>query len=156
MRRKDRAVEDPKEIVDIMSRCQILHLAFNTEGAPYILPVNFAMEPDGMTLYIHGAKEGSKYGFLERDNRVGFEMEFCRGLVMDHEDHSCSVDYESVIGWGTMTELTGKEEKLHALNMLMKHYRQEDFPVDMGPMPRTRVLCLNVQERTAKRSRKFY
>lgn len=155
MRRADRAVTEPKEIVKIMERCSVLHLAINTDGAPYILPVNFGMEPDGMTLYIHGAKEGTKYGWIERDNRIGFEMELCHGLVMDEADHSCSVDYESVIGWGVAVEVTEDHEKVHALKMLMKHYRQEDFPVNMGPMPRTRIFRIQVQERTAKHSRRF-
>lgn len=155
MRRADRAVTDQKEIVQIMERCTVLRLAINTGGAPYILPVNFGMEPDGMTLYIHGAREGSKYGWIERDNRIGFEMDLCHGLVVDEQDHSCSVDYESVVGWGVITELTEEQEKIHALRMLMKHYRQEDFPVNMGPMPRTRILRINVQEKTAKRSRRF-
>ena len=155
MRRMDRAVTDPNEITKIMEKCQVLRLAINTDGAPYILPVNFGMEEDGMTLYIHGAREGTKYGWMEKDNRVGFEMDLCHGLVMDEKDHSCSVDYESVVGWGVVTELTAEQEKMHALRMLMKHYRQEDFPVNMGPMLRTRFLRIEVRERTAKHSRRF-
>ena len=50
MRRNDRAVTDPSEIVEIMSRCEVLHLAIAAQPAPYLLPVNFGMEPDGMTL----------------------------------------------------------------------------------------------------------
>ena len=83
MRRNDRAVTDPVEIVDIMSRCEVLHLAIAAEPAPYLLPVNFGMEPDGMTLYVHGAMEGTKYDLLAKNNRVGFEMECTNGLVLD-------------------------------------------------------------------------
>lgn len=155
MRRMDRAVTDHQEIVDIMSRCEVLHLAINTDGAPYLLPVNFGMESDGMTLYIHGAVSGTKYDLIARDNRVGFEMDCHHGLVLDEEDHSCTIDYESVMGWGFMEELTEEEEKRHALRLLMKQYHAEDFPLDMGPLPRTRILRLKVQERTAKRRRKM-
>lgn len=154
MRRNDRAVTDPAETVDIMSRCEVLHLAINTDGAPYLLPVNFGMEPDGMTLYIHGAMTGTKYGLLEKDSRVGFELDCHHGLVLDDDDHSCTIDYESVIGWGIVDELIGKEEKRHALGRIMKQYHAEDFPFDTAPIPRTRILRLRVQERTAKRRKK--
>ena len=155
MRRRDREVTDSGEITEIMSRCEVLRLALTTPTVPYILPVNFGMEPDGMTLYIHGAREGTKYGLIAADNRASFEMDCCHGLVLDETDHSCTVDYESVIGWGILEELTDDNEKRHALRCLMGHYHAGDFPVDMAPLGRTLVLRLRVQERTAKRRRKM-
>lgn len=155
MRRIDRQVTDPNEIALIMSRCEVLHLAWNTSTVPYILPVNFGMEPDGLTLYIHGAAEGTKYDLVNSDPRVSFEMDCCHGLVLDEEDHSCTVNYESVIGWGVIDELSAEEEKLHALRRIMAQYHAEDFQFDKSPMKRTRILRLRVQERTAKRRRKM-
>lgn len=151
MRRKDRAVTDPAEITDIMSRCEVLHLAINTGEAPYLLPVSFGMEPDGMTLYIHGAMAGRKYDLLARDSRVGFEMDCTHGLVLDEADHSCTVNYESVMGWGIIDELTADGEKRHALDRIMAQYHGEDFPYDTAPIPHTRILRLQVKERTGKR-----
>ncbi|MGM9661449.1 MAG: pyridoxamine 5'-phosphate oxidase family protein [Faecousia sp.] len=155
MRRMDRAVTDPSEIEDIMSRCEVLHLAIASQPAPYLLPVSFGMEPDGMTLYIHGAMTGYKYDLLQADNRVGFEMDCTHGLVLDEASHDCTVNYESVMGWGTVKELTGRDEKLHALDCIMAHYHSEDFPYNQQAADRTRVLCLEIQERTAKRRRKI-
>lgn len=154
MRRKDRAVTDPGEIVDILSRCQVLHLGINTEAAPYVLPVSFGMEPDGMTFYIHGAMEGYKYRLLERDNRVGFQLECTHGLVLGEKGHDCSVDYESVMGWGYVDEVTDQEEKRHALDRIMAQYHAGDFPYNPAPIPVTRILRLRVEERTGKRRRK--
>ena len=59
MRRIDWAVTDPKEITGIMSRYEVLHLAIAAQPAPYLLPVNF-----GMTLYVHGAMDGTQYALL--------------------------------------------------------------------------------------------
>ena len=81
MRRTDREVTDPAEITEMMTRCEVLHLALNTDTVPYILPVNFGMEPDGMTLYIHGAWEGTKYTLIEKDNCASFELDCTHGLV---------------------------------------------------------------------------
>lgn len=154
MRRNDRAVTSPSEITDIMSRCEVLHLAISAQPAPYLLPVNFGMEPDGMTLYIHGAMAGHKYDLLQTDNHVGFEMDSTQGLVLDEAGHSCTMNYESVMGWGIVEELTDPEEKIHALDRIMAHYHAEDFSYNAAVAQRTRILCLRVQERTGKRREK--
>ena len=91
MRRSDREVREDGQIVEIMNRCPVLHLGLRGEKAPYLLPVNFGMEPDGMTLYIHGAMTGTKYDLLARDNRAGFNMTLAGALVLDTENHSCSM-----------------------------------------------------------------
>lgn len=154
MRRKDREVTQAGEIVEIMERCEVLRLAFNDEHVPYILPVNFGMEPDGMTLYVHGAAAGTKYALMARDNRVSFEMDCTYGLVLDERGHECTMNYESVIGSGVLDELTGYEEKLHALKCIMAQYHSGDFPFDPSPIPYTRILRLRVEKRTAKRRQK--
>ena len=155
MRRTDRAVTDEAEIVDILRRCEVLHLAINTGAAPYLLPVSFGMEPDGMTFYIHGSLSGRKYDLLAQDNRVGFQLECTHGLVLEEENHSCSVNYESVMGWGTVREVTDLDGKLHALDRIMAQYHSEDFFYDPAVAERTRILCLSIQERTGKRRAKI-
>lgn len=155
MRRNDRAVTSPKEITDIMTRCEVLHLAIASTPAPYLLPVNFGMEPDGMTLYIHGAMEGTKYPLLEQNNQVGFEMDCTHGLILDEAGHSCTMNYESVMGWGVISEITDPEEKLHALNRIMAQYHAGDFPYNPAIADHTRILCLKIEERTGKRRAKI-
>lgn len=155
MRRIDREVTDAEQIVDILRRCEVLRIAINTENAPYLIPFNFGMEPDGMTFYIHGAMTGTKYDLLAKDNRVGFELDCTHGLELNTEDHECSMNYESVMGWGLIDEVTDLDEKRHALNCLMKQYHAEGFAYNPAPIPRTRILRLRVQKRTAKRRRKM-
>ena len=155
MRRKDRAVTSPTEIVEIMSRCEVLHLAIAAQPAPYLLPVNFGLEPDGMTLYVHGAIVGTKYDLLATNAQVGFEMECTSGLVLDEASHSCTMNYESVMGWGTVSEVTDLDGKLHALDCIMRQYHSEDFYYDPAVAGRTRILCLKIQERTGKRRAKI-
>lgn len=154
MRRTDRQVTDPAEIAQIMARGEVLHLALNGDSVPYILPVNYGMEPDGMKLYIHGAMTGTKYELMARDKRASFEIDRTNGLILDEDDHECSILYESVTGWGYLEELTEDADKRHALKRIMAQYHAEDFPFSEEPIPHTRVLCLRVQERTAKRRMK--
>ena len=49
--------------------------------------------------------------------------------------------------------MTEPEEKRRALDLIMKQYRGEDFPYSTAVIPKTRVLRLRVQARTAKRRR---
>ena len=150
MRRTDRQITDPGAITAIMARCAVVRLALNTEEAPYVLPLNFGMEPDGMTLYIHGAMEGEKYRLMEADPRAGFEMDVMLGLDMDEVHRECSTRYESIMGWGVLEEITGDAEKRHALLRIMAQYHGEDFPFSDGPLPRTRIFRLKIRQRTAK------
>lgn len=155
MRRIDREVSEPEEIADIMSRCEVVRLALNTDTVPYILPVNFGMEPDGMTLYIHGATQGTKYEYIARDNRASFQMDCSCAIDMDEAARECSYAYESVIGWGYLEEILDMDGKRHALKRLMAQYHQEAFHFNEGPIPRTRIFALRIQDRTAKRRRRM-
>ena len=150
MRRTDREITDNSAITAIMARCQVVRLALNTDGAPYILPLNFGMEPDGMALYIHGAMEGEKYRYIGADPRAGFEMDTVLGMDFDEVHRECSTRYESVAGWGELEELTETEDKRHALIRIMAQYHRADFPFSEGPLPRTRVFRLKIRQRTAK------
>ena len=58
-------------------------------------------------------------------------------------------------GWGTVSEVTDLDGKLHALDCIMRQYHSEDFYYDPAVAGRTRILCLKIQERTGKRRAKI-
>lgn len=66
MRRKDREIKNFDEIISVLEKCKVLHLAMISDGKPYSVPVNFGYivrEEDGqkkLAVYIHGAGEGKK------------------------------------------------------------------------------------------------
>ncbi len=151
MRRHDREIKDFNEMIDILSRCSVCRLAFNQEGYPYIVPLNYGFEVIGSTviLYFHSAKEGTKLDIIRNDNRASFEVDCGHTLVLEHDTGNCTMNYESVIGHGTI-EFVPEEEKLAALKILMKHYRSEDFPFNEAVVPQTEVLKMTVSEMTGK------
>ena len=155
MRRSDREVKDFEEIVAIMEKCDVCRIALNDDGYPYILPLNFGMEvKDGkITLYFHGAQKGTKYELMRRDSRASFEMDCGCRLALEEKEGNCTMEYESVIGRGHI-EILPDEGKENALGILMKHYRQEDFPFNRAIMPQTQVFRLTVESVTGKRRRK--
>ena len=81
MRRKDREVKSFDEIIDILSRCKVLHLALISEGKPYSVPLNFGyvLEEDAgakkLTVYFHCAPEGKKLTAIKENPEVCFSAE---------------------------------------------------------------------------------
>lgn len=155
MRRSDREVKELKDILAIMKKCDVCRIALNNNDYPYILPLNFGLNVDGdkIELYFHGAKEGTKYALIEKDNRASFEMDCGHKLVTDIERGSCTMEYESVVGQGHI-EMLSDDEKYNALCILMKHYHQDDFPFNISVMPDTKVFKLVVEKVTGKRRMK--
>ena len=76
MRRKDREIKEFDGIIDVLSRCKVLHLALISEGKPYAVPVNFGFaihEDKGqkkLVIYIHGAGEGKKLDAIRVNQRL--------------------------------------------------------------------------------------
>ncbi len=156
MRRHDREITDLDAIIEVMKKCDVCRLALNDAGGyPYILPLNFGMTADDgkIELYFHGANEGTKYGLIAKDNRASFEMDCAHRLVLDEETKNCTMEYESVIGQGTI-EILSDEQKPDALKILMSHYRAEDFKFNKAIMPQTTVFKLTVSSVTGKRRMK--
>ncbi len=151
MRRTDREITDFDEILEVMGKCDVCRLALNNDGYPYILPLNFGMSVENgqVTLFFHGATEGTKYALMEADNRASFEMDCCHELFFDEEKKSCSMAYESVIGRGRVSILS-EPEKTKALKILMEHYREPDFPINPEVTVRTTVFKLTVESMTGK------
>lgn len=44
MRRKDREIKNPEEILAIMKQCDVCNIAFFDEEYPYVIPLNFGVE----------------------------------------------------------------------------------------------------------------
>lgn len=152
MRRHDREITDFDEMTEIIDQCDVCRLVLNDEEYPYIIPLNFGMtvESGVVTLYFHSALEGKKMELLKRDSRASFEMDCCHELVLDEEHGNCAMNYKSVIGRG-IVEFVPDDEKIRALKILMKHYREENFPFSEAAVPRTAVYKLTVTEMTGKK-----
>ena len=157
MRRSDREINNFAEIVDVIKKCDVCRVAWNDNGYPYIIPLNFGMKAEGeqIVLYFHGAGEGKKYELIKQDNRVGFEMDCSHRLVTGADGCSCTMKYESVVGSGRI-EIVPEEEKSEALAVLMEQYHQGEFSFS-GSFPeeavkKTAVFKLTVQQVSGKRN----
>lgn len=157
MRRNDREVTDWNEIIGIVQRCELCHIAFHGEEYPYVVPLNFGFETHDkqLFLYFHGAAEGRKHELLRKNPKVAFVMEYMQGISGPENGIACrcSAFYESVMGEGTLEYIHG-EEKVAALRCLMRHYTANSPApphFDSAVLQKTAVLRLAVHSLTAKR-----
>lgn len=122
VRRIDREVIDKKEIEAFIASEQIIRIAFYDDGDIYIVPINYGYinNDEHYTFYFHGARNGRKYELSKASPSVGFEIDGKYKLVCD--DYACgyTAEFQSVIGTGILTIVNEKEEKITALNSLMK------------------------------------
>jgi nitroimidazol reductase NimA-like FMN-containing flavoprotein (pyridoxamine 5'-phosphate oxidase superfamily) len=121
MRRKDR--EQSRDFaLNVADKCAYSVIAtVSSDGSPYCIPISPAREGDW--LYFHSAHEGHKIENLKRLNRV------CISCVGEQEPikGKFSLTYESAVIFGTASEVTDREEKIHALNLISKRYTPDNM-----------------------------
>ena len=155
MRRKDREITDRTEIDALLSRSKVCRVAFAVDSEPYLVPLSHGYDAKDGALFFHTAKEGRKIDCIEANPRVCFEVE---GLaeVKEGDERACSwgARYESVIGFGTIVELTSAEEKERALRCTMGQQAGEEKSWTFAPkmVEATRVWRLDIESLTGKRS----
>lgn len=158
MRRADRQVLDPAETRAFLDKCEVCRLAMvdQDSGRAYIVPLNFAYEmaEDGsLALYFHGAAQGRKADILRKNPTVCFELDGEHALTHDEEACKYSYRYASIIGDGEAELLTGRDEKLRALNLLMRKFAGRDgFAYPDEVLARTMALRVTSQAYTMKRN----
>ena len=124
MRLKKREITDPKILRKILESCEVVRIGAMDEEGMFIVPMNYGYavrEEDGtlhVCLYLHGAKEGRKAAAFAADPRVA---EVITG------DYTCaySYAYRSIMGNGTITEVTDPEAKKKGLGKIMAHIAPE-------------------------------
>ena len=102
--------------------------SIDEKGYPQIIPMNFVFTNNA--IYMHSHIRGEKLDNIKRDSKVGFEvdknLEFLPSYFFDPEDASLADTlYISVIIKGEASVINENEEKVLALNALMKKYQPE-------------------------------
>ena len=150
MRRMDRALKTPEEILRVLDECETIRLALHSETYPYVVPLSFGWEErDGRVyLYVHGAREGLRHELRARDNRVSIEADRFLGYARTSSSVTCQ--YESVIGFGRAEAVEGGEAR-HGLELILKHCGYADVPVDDRVLGITSVWRITLSQLTGKR-----
>ena len=156
MRRSDREILDRNGIAGILSSAKVIRIAFSTGGVPYIVPLSFGYEWEGMlpVFYLHSAMEGRKIDLMKEDPSVGFELDVLDGISGRETGCSYTAYYSSVIGSGRLEEVVDADEKRRGLQTILVHQAGKPFPIPDNALSSVLVLKLSAEEMSAKSHRK--
>ena len=151
MRRSDKEIIDLDTIHGIVRGCEVCRLGLAVDGEPYVVPIAFGF--DGEAVYFHTANHGRKIDMMAANPRACVQFERNVELVTNDDD-ACAwtFSYESVIGFGSVTELVRDKDKIHGLNRIMQHYSGRNWSFPEQPMSSTRVWRVDLDILTGKRS----
>lgn len=154
MRRSDKEIKVPEAIARIIGECRVMRLALAKDNVPYLIPVSFGY--DGTALYLHTAKSGRKIEFFEANPAVCFEFEN-RVSLKPHDTDPCSwsFSFQSVIGYGTLEELTDSAAKGEGLTHIMRQYSNAPWSFGEESLAKVRVWKLLIDSLCGKQSKDF-
>lgn len=140
-------IEERHIIDDIITRNKVCYVGMiGIDDKPYVIPMNFGYKDD--TIYLHSATEGSSIDALRENPEVC--ITFCTeaNLAYQNEEVACSyrMQASSVICKGRVVFEKDFEEKVKALDVLMKQYTNRSFSYSAPAVNNVLVWKVEIEE----------
>ena len=149
MRRHDKEITDQETIKQILMENTVCRIALCDNDTPYIVPMNYGF--DEINIYLHCAKEGKKLDIIKENSRVCFEVTDSAETVTSDKACGYGTRYRCVIGQGRIALVDSAEEKIQALNIIMKqHTGKADWDYDPSVVEKITVLKITAESITGK------
>jgi len=143
---------DRQQVYDILDEGLVCHLGFVAKGQPFVIPTAYGRLGD--QLYIHGSPVSRMLQTLDQGVEVCLTVTLLDGLVLARSAFHHSMNYRSVVLFGTATRVDDPNEKLTALKAFTEHIVPgrwaEVRPPNPQEMTGTLVLALPITEASAK------
>jgi uncharacterized protein len=147
-----RASYERETIHAILDEALICHVGFIVDGAPVVIPTIHWR--DGETLYFHGSAASRMLRSLRDGVEACVTVTLLDALILARSAFHHSMNYRSVVVFGTARPVVEDDEKRRALDVLVEHVvrgRSADVrPPNASEMKQTLVLALSIQEASAK------
>lgn len=143
---------DKETIYAILDEALICHVGFVENGQPHVIPINFARVDD--TIVLHGAKASRLLKHVDAGHPVCVEVTIVDGLVLARSVFHHSINYRSVVLFGTGYAIEDEAEKMSALQAVADHlipgrWNEARLPNEKE-MRSTRVVGIRIDEASAK------
>jgi len=150
-REPQRGHYDRETIYPILDEAIIAHVGFAEKDQPFVIPINFARIGD--TLVLHGANSSRLIKHIQAGLPVCVEVTLLDGLVLARSVFNHSVNYRSVIVFGT-GRIVEEKEKMAALEAITEHlipgrWREVRLP-NRKEMNATSVVSIKIDLASAK------
>ena len=148
-----RAYYDREVIYPILDSALICHISYVIKGEPRLIPTAFARIED--EIFIHGSRVAGNIKALASGIMACISVTRLDGLVLARSGFNHSMNYRSVIIYGSGTKVEQKAEKLTVLNAFMDHLvpgRSDDGlkPISNKDLLDTTVISYPLNEMSAK------
>ena len=152
-RHPERGDYDRATIDAILDEALICHVAFNDgDGAPRCLPTIHARVGD--TIYLHGSTAARAWKALRAGAEVCIAATIVDGLVMARSAFNHSMNYRSVVVFGTAREVTDEDELHTAAAAITSHVapgREDEARMPTAAeYKQTLLLAVPIEEASAK------
>ena len=136
----------------ILDAAFLCHVGFVVEGQPFVIPTSYARVDD--ELFIHGSAASRMLRNLSEGIPVCVTVTLVDGLVLARSAFHHSINYRSVVVFGTAQLVTDEQAKFDALKAFTEHVIPGRWPEIREPnaqeLKGTTVLALPLQEASAK------
>ncbi len=151
--RRELEVTDLNEIIKILDKSKIVHVAMVDEGKPYMVTMNYGytMEDGKLTLYMHGANKGRKIDVMKANPDVFVEIECDMEPFAGTLPCQYGMAYASIMGVGKATIVESPAEKMEILSILMKTQTGMYFTFNEKLVSIVSVIRIDVADFTAKK-----
>ena len=144
-------LEEKERIEEVIRSCSLCYVGMaDSEGNPYVLPMNFGYE-EGV-IWLHSAQEGHSISILHENPRVC--ITFCSDprLVWQDEQVACSYRMlaASIICRGRVQFEESDGVKVTALNSIMKQYSDTESSYSSPAVRNVKIWKVIVDDLSAR------
>jgi nitroimidazol reductase NimA-like FMN-containing flavoprotein (pyridoxamine 5'-phosphate oxidase superfamily) len=147
-----RGAYDSKTIHEILDRGFLAHVGFQLDGQPFVIPTLYGRS--GEKLYLHGSSASRMLRQLETGVPACVTVTLVDGLVLARSAFHHSMNYRSVVAFGTARSIGDTDDKINALRTISEHLIAGRWNHVRAPSEKelkaTAVLEFSIAEASAK------
>jgi uncharacterized protein len=147
-----RGSHEPEVIHAILDAGFLAHVGFQANGQPFVIPTLYGREEEN--LYLHGSAASRMLGELETGVPACVTVTLVDGLVLARSAFHHSMNYRSVIAFGTARKIEEPAQKTRALRIISEHVIAGRWNDVRSPTEKelkaTAVLEFSIEEASAK------
>jgi len=151
-RHPERARYDRQTVYDILDQAFVCHVAFISDGMPFVVPTNYVRVGD--TLYLHGSVGSRMMKVLATGAPFSLCVTLLDGIVFAPTAAGHSLNYRSVVVLGNAKVVEDADAKVNAMREFVEYVAGGRWPKVRAPnesdMARTMILAVPLVEASAK------
>src|SRR5882762_1567047 len=148
----DRGSHDRETINHILDAGFLASVGFCVDGQPYVIPTLYGR--DGEKLYLHGSAASRMLRQLETGVAACVTVTLVDGLVLSRSAFDHSMNYRSIVAFGTARRVVDPEQKVKSLRVISEHLIAGRWADVRRPSPKelkaTTVLEFAIEEASSK------